>query len=188
MSELKVPMAELKVPMAELKVHVVEQTLSVTDGIELKVVETVSTFANSDEDDYILDKVQQQIVDHIKADAIAIATPILTNDSLPIHIKVTRLLGEIMTLLQKTRINGQAVISTNKRVIALYLLRHLIRKVMADSAVRSELLYAAKETGEFLIETLVGVSKNFGNIAKSAVDSGCCMSVVTLIQALCANK
>jgi len=166
---------------------VVEETTQVFEEMERKV----SVFADSYEDDIKLDLIQEYIISLIHQEAKAAAEPILNDDSLPVSVKITKLLGAIMALLEKARLNGAKIANENKRVIALYLLKRLLKEVLEDSAMRSELLHEATQVGHYLLEALVSVSKGMAAVLKSveekaedSVSTECCGNVLSVCAAM----
>ena len=63
-----------------------------------------------------------------------------------------------------------------KKAVALYLLRQLMKDVVADIPLQSYLLSTAQTIGEHLLETLADVSRNL-NMAEVATT--CCLSLLS---------
>jgi hypothetical protein len=78
--------------------------------------------------------------------------------------------------MEKTQHNGAKIPGLKKKAVALYLLRQLMKDVVADIPLQSYLLSTASTIGEHLLETLVDVSRNV-NI--SEVATTCCMSIIS---------
>ena len=168
--------------------EVSEATVAI-EVVEKKTLTIITDFAESHEDDIKLDVIQERIVSVVIDEAKAAAEPILNNGDLPISVKLTKLLGAIMALLEKARINGAKIASENKRVIALYLVKRLVKEVLKDSALRAELLHEISCAATHLLEALVDVSKGMNVLVKAAekavmdkVEScGCCASLMSMI-------
>jgi hypothetical protein len=170
--------------MTEEIIEQVEQDEQVVvEIVEKKALTIITDFA--DEDDNTLDVLQNQIVTILYTEAKEAAEPILNDDNLPISVKITKLLGAIMGLLEKARINGEKIVSENKRVIALYLLKRLIREILANSELRDNILHEVGQTASYLLETLVGVSKGMNGLEKKVMEKvtsfNCCDCILAFI-------
>ena len=78
--------------------------------------------------------------------------------------------------MEKTKVNGAKIPGLRKKAVALYLLRQLMKDIVADIPLQSYLLNTAQTIGENLLETLADVSRNL-NMAEVATT--CCMSVLS---------
>jgi hypothetical protein len=104
------------------------------------------------------------------------AEPILQDSTLSVPVKVTKVLAALMKILEKTKLNGAKIPGLKKKAVALYLLRQLMKDVVADIPLQSYLLSTAQTIGEHLLETLADVSRNV-NMAEVATT--CCMSLLS---------
>jgi len=129
-----------------------------------------------DGEDIKLDEVDMRIVSSVYAEAKAAAEPILHQSDLSVPVKVTKLLAALMKIMERTQHNGVKIPGLKKKAVALYLLRQLMKDVVADIPLQSYLLSTASTIGEHLLETLVDVSRNV-NI--SEVATSCCMSLIS---------
>jgi hypothetical protein len=151
---------------------------TVSETIKEKAVDAAMDVAIKivDGEDIKLDEVDMKIVSNVYAEAKAVAQPILEQADLSVPVKVTKLLAELMKIMEKTKHNGVKIPGLKKKAVALYLLRQLMKDVVADIPLQSYLLSTANTIGEHLLETLVDVSRNV-NI--SEVATTCCMSLIS---------
>jgi hypothetical protein len=160
----------------EIQSVVNEQIPIVVDMAEKKAVEAVASYTN----DIKLNPEQEAIVSIVYDEAKSIAEVVLRDTDLPVIIKVTKLIGSIMTILQKTRHNGAKLLGGNKKIVALYLLHRFSNELVQDDTLRAELFDTIKHTGGQLLETLVGVSKGFKEAIDVVSDSSCCDSLMKM--------
>jgi len=118
------------------------------------------------------------IMSLISGDAMAGAELIL-NDSLPIHIKITKLLGIIMTLLESVQLNGAKISGTVKKAVSLQLLTRLIHFVASDSKDFDELIQVSQTMGPDILETLIEVSKGVNLTAVEKRVETCCFGLLS---------
>jgi len=151
---------------------------TVSDAVKEKAVDAAMDVAMKvvDGEDIKLDEVDMKIVSNVYAEAKAAAEPILQQADLSVPVKVTKLLAALMKIMEKTQHNGAKIPGLKKKAVALYLLRQLMKDVVADIPLQSYLLSTASTIGEHLLETLVDVSRTV-NI--SEVATTCCMSIIS---------
>ena len=114
------------------------------------------------------------IISLISSDAMAGAELIL-NDSLPIPVKITKLLGIIMTLLESVQWNGAKISGTVKKAVSQQLLTRLIHFVASDSNEFDELIQVSQTMGPAMLETLITVSKGVNiSVVEKRVET-CCL-------------
>ena len=165
--------------MSEVIKQMGEQAIAtVSDAVKEKAVDAVMDVAMKvvDGEDIKLDEVDMRIVSKVYGEAKAAAEPILQKTDLSVPVKVTKLLAELMKIMERTQHNGVKIPGLKKKTVALYLLRQLMKDVVADIPLQSYLLSTASTIGEHLLETLVDVSRNV-NI--SEVATTCCMSLIS---------
>jgi len=161
--------------MSEAIKQMGEQALeTVSDAVKEKAMDVAMKIV--DGEDIKLDEVDMKIVSNVYAEAKAAAEPILQQADLSVPVKVTKLLAALMKIMEKTQHNGVKIPGLKKKAVALYLLRQLMKDVVADIPLQSYLLSTASTIGEHLLETLVDVSRNV-NI--SEVATTCCMSIIS---------
>lgn len=123
---------------------------------------------------------QRHIVTLVYSDAQSASQLILKDDSLSSAVKVTKLLSELMKILEKTKINGAKLSGSNKKAVALELVKHLIRDTSPDAA---NLLSSAESMGEQLLETLADISRNLNmQVVEKIIETGCCGLVEALLK------
>lgn len=123
---------------------------------------------------------QQHIVTLVYADAQSASQLILKDDSLSSAVKVAKLLSELMKILEKTKVNGAKLSGSNKKAVALELVKHLIRDTAPDAF---DLLASAESMGEHLLETLADVSRNLNmQVVEKIIETGCCGLVEALLK------
>ena len=123
---------------------------------------------------------QQHIVTLVYADAQDAAHLVLKDDSLSSAVKVAKLLSELMKILEKTKVNGVKLSGSNKKAVALELVKHLIRDKAPDAA---DLLASAESMGEHLLETLADISRNLNmQVVEKIIETGCCGLVEALLK------
>jgi len=114
------------------------------------------------------------IMSLISGDAMAGAELIL-NDSLPIPVKITKLLGIIMTLLESVQLNGSKISGTVKKAVSLQLLSRLIYFVASDRIEFDELIQVSQTMGPIMLETLIEVSKKVNVSVVGKHKETCCL-------------
>ena len=155
----KAAMSAVETVSDTIKEKAVEMAMNVIDGEDIKL---------SDDD--------MQIVSKVYGEAKAAAEPILQKADLSVPVKVTKLLAELMKIMERTQHNGVKIPGLKKKAVALYLLRQLMKDVVADIPLQSYLLSTAHTIGEHLLETLADVSRNV-NMAEVATT--CCVSILS---------
>lgn len=125
-----------------------------------------------------LDKEGEHIVSLVYDEAKAAAEPILHDTGLSVSVKVTKLLAALMKIMEKTQVNGSKIPGLKKKAVVLYLLRQLMKDVVADIPVQSYLISKAEAIGESLLETLADISRNV-NIPEAAAT--CCMGLFSAL-------
>lgn len=146
-----------------------------SEVIKEETVDVAMRLAGEDEEVKLSDD-DAKIVSLVYHEAKAAAEPILHDSSLSVPVKVTKLLAALMKIMEKTKVNGAKIPGLRKKAVALYLLRQLMKDVVADIPLQSYLLNTAQTIGENLLETLADVSRNL-NMAEVATT--CCMSVLS---------
>jgi hypothetical protein len=115
------------------------------------------------------------IMSLISSDAMAGAELILHDSSLPIPVKITKLLGIIMTLLESVQLNGAKIPGTIKKAVSQQLLTRLIHFVASDSNEFDELIQISQTMGPVILETLITVSKGVNiSVVEKRVET-CCL-------------
>jgi hypothetical protein len=114
------------------------------------------------------------IMSLISGDAMAAAELIL-HDSLPIPVKITKLLGIIMTLLESVHLNGAKISGTVKKAVSLQLLSRLIYFVASDSIEFDELIQVSQTMGPIMLEILIEVSKKVNVSVVEKHKETCCL-------------
>ena len=125
-----------------------------------------------------LDKEGEHIVSLVYDEAKAAAEPILHDTGLSVSVKVTKLLAALMKIMEKTKVDGSKIPGLKKKAVVLYLLRQLMKDVVADIPVQSYLISKAEAIGESLLETLADISRNV-NIPEAAAT--CCMGLFSAL-------
>ena len=148
-----------------------------SDVIKEEAVDVVMRAAGENET-VKLDKEGEQIVSLVYNEAKAVAEPILQDSALTVSVKVTKLLAALMKLMEQTKLNGSKIPGNQKKAVVLYLLRRLMKDIVADIPLQSYLLSKAEAVGETLLETLVDVSRNV-NIPEVAAT--CCMGMISTL-------
>lgn len=114
------------------------------------------------------------IISLISSDAM-VGAELILNDSLPIPVKITKLLGIIMTLLESIQLNGAKIPGTVKKAVSQQLLTRLIYFVASDSNEFDELIQVSQTMGPAMLETLITVSKGVNiSVVEKQVDT-CCL-------------
>ena len=130
---------------------------------------------------------QEQAAQLVYGDARAAAELILKNESMTDYMKVTKLLSELMKILERARPNGAKLSGSNKKAVALVLLRRLINELIQESSLITSLISTVESVGEHLLETLadIGRSLNLTEVqqqAAEAVCDGCCAVLQALLK------
>ena len=119
------------------------------------------------------------IMSLISGDAMTGAELILHDSSLPIPVKITKLLGIIMTLLESVQLNGAKISGTVKKAVSLQLLTRLIHFVASDSKDFDELIHLSQTMGPDILETLIEVSKGVNLMAVEKHKETCCFGLLS---------
>ena len=146
-----------------------------SDVIKEETVDVAMRLAGEDEEIKLSDD-DSKIVSLVYDEAKAAAEPILHDSSMSVPVKVTKLLAALMKIVEKIKVNGAKIPGLRKKAVALYLLRQLMKDVVADIPLQSYLLNTAHTIGEHLLETLADVSRNL-NMAEVATT--CCLSLLS---------
>lgn len=130
---------------------------------------------------------QEVAVQLVYGDARAAAELILKNESMSDYMKVTKLMSELMKILERARPNGAKLSGANKKAVALALLGRLIAEVVQESSMLASLLSTVESVGEHLLETLadIGRSLNLTEVqqqAAEAVCDGCCAVLQAILK------
>lgn len=157
---------------------IVSAVSTVSDVVKEKAVDAAMDVVLNvvDGEDIKLSEDDMRIVSKVYGEAKAAAEPILHQTDLSVPVKVTKLLAELMKIMERTQHNGVKIPGLKKKAVALYLLRQLMKDVVADIPLQSYLLSTANTIGEHLLETLVDVSRNV-NMAEVATT--CCVSILS---------
>jgi len=157
---------------------VISAVQNVSDAVKEKAVDAAMDVVMNivDGEDVKLAEDDMRIVSSVYAEAKAAAEPILQQADLSVPVKVTKLLAALMKIMERTQHNGVKIPGLKKKAVALYLLRQLMKDVVADIPLQSYLLSTASTIGEHLLETLVDVSRNV-NMAEVATT--CCVSILS---------
>lgn len=102
----------------------------------------------------------KQIIKHLYEDAKNISDHILNTLNIDNIIKVTKLIAEIIKLLERTSYLGKKILGTDKKVIVLELCRNLIESGINDNNVRESLLVVYNMLAEDVLDQMIDVSKN----------------------------
>uniref|UniRef100_A0A6C0DDQ4 Uncharacterized protein n=1 Tax=viral metagenome TaxID=1070528 RepID=A0A6C0DDQ4_9ZZZZ len=119
------------------------------------------------------------IMSLISGDAMTGAELILHDSSLPIPVKITKLLGIIMTLLESVQLNGAKISGTVKKAVSLQLLTRLIHFVASDSKDFDDLIHLSQIMGPDILETLIEVSKGVNLTAVEKHKETCCFGLLS---------
>ena len=119
------------------------------------------------------------IMSLISGDAMTGAELILHDSSLPIPVKITKLLGMIMTLLESVQLNGAKIAGTVKNAVSLQLLTRLIHFVASDSKEFDELIQVSQTMGPVILEILIEVSNGVNLKAVEKRVETCCFGLLS---------
>jgi len=147
---------------------------SVSEAIKEEAIDAAMHLAG--EDDIKISDDDKHIASLVYHDAKEAAEPILNDSAFSVPVKVTKLLAALMKIMEKAKVNGAKIPGLKKKAVALYLLRQLMKDVVADIPLQSYLLSTAQTIGEHLLETLADVSRNL-NMAEVATT--CCLSLLS---------
>jgi hypothetical protein len=124
-------------------------------------------------DDIKLNEEQDAILSLVSSDAMTEAESIL-HDSLPIPVKITKLLGAIMTILEQTQYNRAIISGKTKKVVALELTKRLIQYVAGDTPELGQMIQVSQTMGPAFLETLITVSKGVNiSVVEKRVETCC---------------
>lgn len=126
-------------------------------------------------DDITLNEEQDAILSLVSSDAMTIAESILHDSALPIPVKITKLLGAIMTILEQTTYHQAIISGRTKKVVALELTKRLIQYVAGDTPELGQMIQTLQTMGPAMLETLITVSKGVNiSVVEKRVET-CCL-------------
>lgn len=141
--------------------------------VELVITDLASTV------EQVITEEQKAIVSLIEKEAKIVADAIFLDADLSVHIKVTKLVAEMMKLLQKARVNGSKISGPNKKEVLLYWIKEYIKNLPE----KDEFLSIFESMAGHLIETLVDVSRGLGKIiATVEEDVSCCLNLLAILK------
>lgn len=125
-------------------------------------------------DDMILNEEQDAILSLVSSDAMTLAESILHDSALPIPVKITKLLGAIMTILEQTTYHQASISGKTKKVVALELTKRLVQYVAGDTPELGQMIQTVKTMGPAILETLIMVSKGVNiSVIEKQVETCC---------------
>ena len=131
---------------------------------------------------------QEVAVQLVYGDARAAAELILKNESMSDYMKVTKLMSELMKILERARPNGAKLSGANKKAVALALLGRLISEVVQESSMLASLLSTVESVGEHLLETLADIGRSLNlSVEQEKVAEAVCDGCCAVLQAILKN-
>lgn len=172
--------AEVVKALEDVKESVKEVTEDVKVAVD-DVKETVEDITHTINDtlDPKLTEEQQTILALFYEDAKAAVEDIILSE-LPALVKLTKMIGALMKLFEKVKLHGKAISGSNKKAVVMAIVKRLLKDLIPDRDLLFELLAIYNSNAEFLLETLADVSRSL-NIATEVLESGCCVSILSLL-------
>jgi hypothetical protein len=153
--------------LVEQEVHAVETKIS--DAIT--VVDSITTELGSMENDMKLDDKEERVLSLVEAEARSAASICFSSD-LPPVIKITKLVAELMKIMENVRLNGTTIKGAIKKKVAMELIHRLLKEFVKDRDTLFEMLALYHSTAEHLLETMAEVSSAL-NVAEKI--TSCCI-------------
>jgi hypothetical protein len=116
---------------------------------------------------------QQKILTFVYDSAKGIAADVL-NSSNGDAMKVTRLMGSIVKLMESLTFNNVKIAGASKKAVGLQLGRNLINDLVKDEALKSNMLAVYDLAAESTLELLIDVSRNVNVKAVTEAATSCC--------------
>jgi hypothetical protein len=113
-----------------------------------------------EEDSSKLSEEHKQIIKQLYGEGKNISDAIFGMLNVDNIIKVTKLIGEIIKLLERTSYLGKKILGSDKKIIAIELCRNLIESEIHDNNVRESLLVVYNMFAEDILDQMIDVSKN----------------------------
>jgi hypothetical protein len=157
-----------------------EQVVEKGSSLEAKVTDIVVTAVDSVERELKLDEKEERVLASVEAQAKAIAATCLSAD-VPAVIKITKLIGELMKIMENVRLNGETIKGGIKKKVAMELIQRLLKEFIKDRDTLFEMLTLYHTMAEHLLETMADVSRGL-NVVQEIVESGCCISLMSLLK------
>jgi len=148
--------------------------------LEVKVTDIVVTSVDSVENELKLDEKEERVLALVEAQAKTIAETCLSSD-LPSIVKITKLIGELMKMMENVRLNGAAIKGGIKKKVAMELIQRLLKEFIKDRDTLTEMLALYRSMAEHLLETMADVSRGL-NVVQEIVESGCCIALMGLLK------
>jgi hypothetical protein len=148
--------------------------------LEVKVTDIVVTAVDSVESELKLDEKEERVLALVEAQAKAIAATCLSAD-LPAVVKITKLIGELMKVMENVRLNGETIKGGIKKKVAMELIKRLLKEFIKDRDTLFEMLALYHSMAEHLLETMADVSRGL-NVAQEIIESGCCIALMGLLK------
>jgi hypothetical protein len=159
------------------EVHATESKLA---DIALSVTDSITAEVGSIESDLKLDEKEERVLALVEAQAKAIAETCLSSD-LPAVIKITKLIGELMKIMENVRLNGETIKGGIKKKVAMELIHRLLKEFIKDRDTLFEMLAVYHSMAEHLLETMADVSRGL-NVAQEIIESDCCVALMKLLK------
>ena len=157
-------------PKSEQAMQVVEKGSSLH---ETNVTDISIVAVDSMESDLKLDEKEERVLSLVESKAKAAASICFSSD-LPPVIKITKLVAELMKIMENVRLNGTAIKGAIKKKVAMELIHRLLKEFIKDRDTLFEMLTLYHSTAEHLLETMADVR---GALHAAEKITSCCASI-----------
>ncbi len=155
-------------PVIENVPKMIERVDEVKDTV-YKLVPTIEQI-DKKKDNVELNEEQKDILTLIFDDAKKVAETIFNSPNTDFTVKVTKMIAEIIKLIEDIASKGKKINGSNKKQIALVLGRILINELVKDETTKTVILTIYDTIGETTLEIMVDVSRNLNVVVKEAVE------------------
>jgi Mg2+ and Co2+ transporter CorA len=144
--------------------QIVEKGSSLQEVIETKVIDitinaadSITTEVGSMENDMKLDEKEERVLSLVEEKARSAASICFSSD-LPPVMKITKLVAELMKIMENVRLNGTTIKGAIKKKVAMELIHRLLKELVKDRDTLFEMLTLYHSMAEHLLETMAEVS------------------------------
>lgn len=102
----------------------------------------------------------------------------ITDEAINETIKVTKIIGSIVTLLENTKVDEKIPSGNDKKAVAIQLGRNIIKEILSDN---TNILVLYDTLAEPLLETMIDVSKVVNTVIMEATKK-CCPGLFELFR------
>lgn len=170
--------------VVEIMPSIIDNTI--TNTVEMtSIKKDVDDIKNNKEniEIVILTKEQEDALNEVYDKAKTICDSIVNIVSLNNSVKITQIIGKVITLIEDLVKSGVKLSSIDKKIIAMELCRRIIKESPLDNKIKENILYKFNAIGDEMLETVIHISKNININIKNVqeVITPCCSSFMSFL-------